>query len=106
MEGEILNLRDIEQGMEQLNRMPTQQVSIEILPGSKPGYSIVNLTRKKQIPLTVNISFENSSSPSLPCAINTIAAVATIGLLMDDRRNSAFSVIGRPVSRSARPAAP
>ncbi|MFE8149891.1 ShlB/FhaC/HecB family hemolysin secretion/activation protein [Brenneria goodwinii] len=64
LEGEILNLRDIEQGMEQLNRMPTQQVSIEILPGSRPGYSIVNLTRKKQLPLTGNISFDNSGQKS------------------------------------------
>lgn len=64
LEGEILNLRDIEQGMEQLNRMPTQQVSIEILPGSRPGYSIVNLTSKKQLPLTVNISFDNSGQKS------------------------------------------
>ncbi|WP_409308837.1 ShlB/FhaC/HecB family hemolysin secretion/activation protein [Pectobacterium sp. B1J-3] len=64
LEGEILNLRDIEQGMEQLNRMPTQQVSIEIHPGSHPGYSIVNLTSKKQIPLTANISFDNSGQKS------------------------------------------
>ncbi|MEE3649188.1 MULTISPECIES: ShlB/FhaC/HecB family hemolysin secretion/activation protein [unclassified Brenneria] len=62
--GEILNLRDIEQGMEQINRMPTQQVSIEILPGSQPGYSIVNLTSKKQLPLTANISFDNSGQKS------------------------------------------
>ncbi|PWC22437.1 hemolysin activator protein [Brenneria roseae subsp. roseae] len=64
LEGEILNLRDIEQGMEQLNRMPTQQVSIEILPGSQPGYSIVNLTSQKQLPLTANISFDNSGQKS------------------------------------------
>ncbi|GKW28953.1 ShlB/FhaC/HecB family hemolysin secretion/activation protein [Pectobacterium brasiliense] len=64
LEGKILNLRDIEQGMEQLNRMPTQQVSIEIQPGSQPGYSIVNLTSKKQIPLTANIGFDNSGQKS------------------------------------------
>ncbi|NIC28583.1 POTRA domain-containing protein [Serratia plymuthica] len=32
---EVLNLRDIEQGMEQLNRLPSQQVSIDILAADK-----------------------------------------------------------------------
>ncbi|MCL2892096.1 ShlB/FhaC/HecB family hemolysin secretion/activation protein [Brenneria tiliae] len=64
LEGEILNLRDIEQGMEQINRMPTQQVSIEILPGSRPGYSIVNLTRQKRLPLSVSLGFDNSGQKS------------------------------------------
>lgn len=31
--GSILNLRDIEQGMEQINRLRTEPVQIEILPG-------------------------------------------------------------------------
>lgn len=37
MEGKILNLRDIEQGMEQLNRVRQTPVEIEILPGSQQG---------------------------------------------------------------------
>ncbi|QDX31972.1 ShlB/FhaC/HecB family hemolysin secretion/activation protein [Dickeya poaceiphila] len=63
-EGEILNLRDIEQGMEQMNRMPSQQVTIEILPGSKPGYSVVNLTREAHLPFSVGLTFDNSGQKS------------------------------------------
>ncbi|WP_350307981.1 POTRA domain-containing protein, partial [Photorhabdus viridis] len=33
MIGKTLNLRDIEQGMERLNRLPSQQVAIDIQPG-------------------------------------------------------------------------
>lgn len=44
--GRILNLRDIEQGMEQINRLRAEPVQIDILPGSQPEYSVVNLTAK------------------------------------------------------------
>lgn len=43
--GDVLNLRDIEQGMEQLNRLPSQQVTIDIQPGEQPGFSKVVLLR-------------------------------------------------------------
>ncbi|ETS29314.1 hemolysin activation/secretion protein [Photorhabdus khanii NC19] len=42
MIGKTLNLRDIEQGMERLNRLPSQQVTIDIQPGKQPGYSAVS----------------------------------------------------------------
>lgn len=37
--GDILNLRAIEQGLEQLRRVPSQQVHIDIAPGDHPGVS-------------------------------------------------------------------
>lgn len=64
LEGEILNLRDIEQGMEQINRLRSNPVQIEILPSEKPGYSIVNLTATPEFPLKVSIGFDNSGQKS------------------------------------------
>ncbi len=64
LEGEILNLRDIEQGMEQINRLRSNPVQIEILPGEKPGYSIVNLTATPEFPLSVSLGFDNSGQKS------------------------------------------
>ncbi|MDI9224365.1 ShlB/FhaC/HecB family hemolysin secretion/activation protein [Serratia sp. PF2-63] len=58
--GQLLNLRDIEQGMEQINRLRRQPVQIEILPGSRPGYSVVNLSAKPAFPLTLGLGFDNS----------------------------------------------
>ncbi|MDR3434506.1 MAG: ShlB/FhaC/HecB family hemolysin secretion/activation protein [Rouxiella aceris] len=58
--GNILNLRDIEQGMEQINRLRAIPVQVEIQPGSQPGYSIVNLTAKPQFPLNASLGFDNS----------------------------------------------
>lgn len=62
--GDILNLRDIEQGMEQINRLRQQPVQIEILPGSQPGYSVVNLTAKPEFPLMLGLGFDNSGQKS------------------------------------------
>ncbi|MBW1253365.1 ShlB/FhaC/HecB family hemolysin secretion/activation protein [Pantoea allii] len=64
LEGKILNLRDIEQGMEQINRVRTVPVQIEIQPSPKPGYSIVNLTAKPEFPLSATLGFDNSGQRS------------------------------------------
>ena len=59
----ILNLRDIEQGMEQLNRVRQTPVEIEILRRQQ-GYSIVNLTASPEFPLSGSVSFDNSGQKS------------------------------------------
>ncbi|MGP3590294.1 ShlB/FhaC/HecB family hemolysin secretion/activation protein [Vagococcus sp. WN89Y] len=64
LEGKVLNLRDIEQGMEQINRLRSEPVQIEILPDSEPGYSIVNLTTTPEFPLSVSLSLDNSGQKS------------------------------------------
>ena len=63
--GSVLNLRDIEQGMDQLNRLPSQQVTIDILPGKQPGYSSVRLRRTQQrLPATFMLSADNDGQKS------------------------------------------
>ncbi|KEA52611.1 peptide transporter [Mangrovibacter sp. MFB070] len=62
--GRVLNLRDIEQGMEQINRLRTSPVQIEILPDTTPGYSVVNLTARPEFPLTASVSLDNSGQKS------------------------------------------
>ncbi len=64
LEGKVLNLRDIEQGMEQLNRVRQRPVEIEILPGDSQGYSVVNLTATPEFPLSGSVSFDNSGQKS------------------------------------------
>ena len=49
--GDLLNLRDLEQGLEQMKRVPSQEVAIAITPGAQPGESEVVLTLKRGHPL-------------------------------------------------------
>lgn len=59
--GDVLNLRDIEQGMEQLNRLPSQQVTIDIQPGEQPGFSKVVLLRgATRVPVSFSFGADNS----------------------------------------------
>ena len=64
LEGRILNLRDIEQGMEQINRTRREPVQIEVLPGHEQGWSVVNLTAAPEFPVTGSVSFDNSGQKS------------------------------------------
>ncbi|MGM3175383.1 ShlB/FhaC/HecB family hemolysin secretion/activation protein [Dickeya lacustris] len=64
LEGQVLNLRDIEQGMEQMNRLPSQQVTVEIAPGREAGYSRVNLTRAARGPVSGSVTLDNSGQRS------------------------------------------
>ncbi|MFJ5329903.1 ShlB/FhaC/HecB family hemolysin secretion/activation protein [Pectobacterium versatile] len=47
-EGELLDLRDIEQGLENLQRVPTVQAEMAIVPGEQPGESDINVTWKQE----------------------------------------------------------
>ncbi|MEM6051229.1 ShlB/FhaC/HecB family hemolysin secretion/activation protein [Erwinia sp. P7711] len=97
LEGGILNLRDIEQGMEQINRLRTTPVQIEILPGDNPGFSIVNLTATPEFPLTAALSFDNSGQKSTGVGQMSASLTANNLLGIADQwfisggRSSAFS---------------
>ena len=62
--GDALDLRDIEQGLENLQRLPTVQASMEIVPGDKPGESDIVITRHQQRMWRVDASLDDSGSES------------------------------------------
>ncbi|RXV69186.1 ShlB/FhaC/HecB family hemolysin secretion/activation protein [Burkholderia stabilis] len=61
-DGEVLNLRDLEQGLEQMKRVASQDVSMQIVPGELPGESDVVLDVKRGKPWTVVASIDNSGT--------------------------------------------
>ncbi|KVD17661.1 hypothetical protein WI80_04145 [Burkholderia ubonensis] len=61
-DGEVLNLRDLEQGLEQMKRVTSQDVSMQIVPGGLPGESDVVLDVKRGKPWTVVASIDNSGT--------------------------------------------
>ena len=62
--GDILDLRSIEQGLENLQRLPTVQANMEIVPGEKPGESDIVITRHQQRMWRVDASLDDSGSES------------------------------------------
>lgn len=62
-QGKILNLRDLEQGLENLKRVPTVEADIKIVPADKLNESdLVIVYEQKKIPVRGNISFDDSGS--------------------------------------------
>ncbi|WP_446900702.1 ShlB/FhaC/HecB family hemolysin secretion/activation protein [Burkholderia sp. YIM B11467] len=61
-DGDLLNLRDLEQGLEQMKRVSSQDVSMQIVPADVPGESDVVLDVKRNKPWTVVASIDNSGT--------------------------------------------
>jgi hemolysin activation/secretion protein len=64
MTGNVLNLRAIEQGLDQINRLSRYNAQIKLEPGSKPGLTIVDI-RTVEGPLAYgSIGVDNSGQKS------------------------------------------
>ena len=59
-EGDILNVRDIEQGIEQAKRLPSQDISVQLLPSDQPQRTDVVLTVKRGKNFYGTISVDDS----------------------------------------------
>ncbi|WP_290869146.1 ShlB/FhaC/HecB family hemolysin secretion/activation protein [Aquabacterium sp.] len=62
--GEVLNLRDLEQGIEQANRLGSNNTTMEIEPGTQPDRSVVVLRNAKRPAVRGQLSFDNQGSKS------------------------------------------
>lgn len=61
-EGNLLDLRDIEQGLENLQRLPTVEASMEIVPGEQPGESDVVISRKQSKMWRLGVSLDDAGT--------------------------------------------
>ncbi len=59
---QLLNLRDLEQGLEQMKRVSSQDVDMQIIPGDVPGESDIVLDIKRSEPWTLMANFDNSGA--------------------------------------------
>ncbi len=62
--GEPLNLRDIEQAVDQINRLQSNNVTMSIAPGTSAGQSILTLENQIRKPWKINLSYDNYGSES------------------------------------------
>ncbi|KQP13045.1 ShlB/FhaC/HecB family hemolysin secretion/activation protein [Pseudorhodoferax sp. Leaf267] len=64
--GDLLNLRDIEQGLENLKRLPTADADIQIepsqAPGAEPGDSDLVVRYARRFPLRTTVSLDDSGT--------------------------------------------
>jgi len=58
--GKKLNIRDVEQGLDQLNKLPSNDAQTKILPGAKVGESIIQVTNTQHDSLRAYVEGSNS----------------------------------------------
>lgn len=59
MLGKPLNLRDLEQGLDQANRLQSRQMHAEVVPGALPGSSTLSLSDQPSSPWAGSVALDN-----------------------------------------------
>lgn len=63
--GDVLNVREIEQSLENLKRVPTAEANIEILPSETDvGVSDIKISYQQAFPFRINLGLDDSGSTS------------------------------------------
>ncbi|USP03711.1 ShlB/FhaC/HecB family hemolysin secretion/activation protein [Bartonella taylorii] len=64
LKGHVLNMRDIEQGLDQINRLSSAHAKSELLPGGEDGSTIVNISNHPDKAFSVTLTHDNMGQAS------------------------------------------
>jgi hemolysin activation/secretion protein len=84
MTGKVFNLRDAEQGIDQLNRLPTNNAKLDILPGSTAGSSVIEIVNEPRRRLTGSLSTDDTGSAATGLWQGTASLAADDPLRLND----------------------
>lgn len=87
MIGKPLNIRDIEQGLDQINRLPSNQAKTNLLPGKNPGGSILSIKNQQSKVWRFSTGIDNSGSQSTGVLQGTISGAYDNLLGINDALN-------------------
>lgn len=104
--GALLNLRDFEQGIDQLNRLESNQARLDILPGSRPGASDVLIRNTPSSRYRAVLGADNQGSDStgrnqVSVALSADRLLDLNELLLLTHRRSQPGDAGRRASESS-----
>jgi hemolysin activation/secretion protein len=88
--GDLLDVRDLDQGLEQMKRVPSQDVDFEVAPGEAPGESDLVLEVKRRKMWRGSLSVDNSGTR----ATGKVQGTATLSLDSPLGLNDLLSVSG------------
>lgn len=82
--GDVLNLRDIEQGLENFKRVPTADADIQITPGSQPGESDLVIRWRQPLPFRLSLSADDAGIEATGKYQGGITLAVDNGLTLND----------------------
>ncbi|WP_199544198.1 ShlB/FhaC/HecB family hemolysin secretion/activation protein [Paraburkholderia kururiensis] len=89
--GDLLNLRNLEQGLEQMKRVPNQDVDMQIVPGPAAGESDVVITVKRTKPWSLSVSADDSGLRSTGQLQGSVSLTLDNPLGLSDLLNIGYS---------------
>ncbi|MEJ2803781.1 ShlB/FhaC/HecB family hemolysin secretion/activation protein [Comamonadaceae bacterium PP-2] len=89
--GDLLRLPDVEQGLENLKRVPTAEIDIRIEPGQETGQSDVVVTHDQGFPLRGALSLDNSGSKAAGKHLAGLSLAYDNGLALNDLLHASLS---------------
>lgn len=92
--GDLLNIRQLEQAVDQINAVPGNKVKMDIVPGSVPGKSVVVFRNQASRPVAAQLSVDNHGTEAT--GVNGISANLSVGSLLG--LNDTLSVTKRQSS--------
>lgn len=63
--GDLLSLRAVEQGLDQMRRVPGRDVKVDLIPGDEPGESILDVAVRDGKPVSLSVSANNLAGPTV-----------------------------------------
>lgn len=107
MLGQPLNLRDLEQGLDQLNRLRSIDLTADIAPGSQPGASRIILRSRTagQSRWALGLGIDNLGSASTGRDRNSVSLSVDSPLQLNDLLSlSASDTLNQGIATTATPA--
>lgn len=89
--GDLLNLRHLEQGLEQMKRVPNQDVDMQIVPGASTGESDVVIAVKRTRPWSLAVSADDSGLRSTGQLQGTVSLTLDNPLGLSDLLNISYN---------------
>ncbi|SFL17999.1 Hemolysin activation/secretion protein [Pseudovibrio ascidiaceicola] len=89
--GDLLNLRDLEQGLEVLNGPRSSKASFKLIPGEQPGGSFVQITLEETLPLHGSLEIDNSGFDNTGATKTTASFGLDNFLNLNDQLSVSFS---------------
>ena len=90
MIGRVFNLRRAEQGIDQLNRLGSNNAKIDIRPGSAPGNSAIVVVNQPSRRVTGGAAIDNSGSPETGLWQGGVSLVLDNSLGLNDQFSGSF----------------
>lgn len=91
-QGKPVNLRDLEQGLENLRRLPTVSAQMDIVPGQQAGTSDVEVKwQQRALPIRFNFSVDDSGGKSTGKYLGTIGVAWDNPLHLNDIVSASYT---------------